>query len=64
MNKPKSPCLKCNKRTADCHSDCSVYKFFVAETEIYKEFVSENRNKFANSTKYSNNRLKRMRGER
>lgn len=62
MNRPQSPCLKCHKRSEDCHGTCGPYKWYVVEQEVYREFTRNKRN--AERIDYPDHQLKRMRGQR
>lgn len=37
MEKKKAPCLRCERRTATCHADCSEYLEWKQEHEIFKK---------------------------
>lgn len=43
MKKPNSPCLGCDNRTEDCHSDCESYLDYVEANEKYKEIIYQSK---------------------
>lgn len=43
MLKPASPCLKCNKRSEDCHKNCEKYLQYVEDNEKYKDLINQSK---------------------
>ena len=43
MSKPQSPCLNCENRQINCHSNCKAYKQFKHKLDIYNKEVNKQR---------------------
>lgn len=43
MGRPTAPCMKCTERTADCHSNCSLYKEYKKEHHKWNQEVLNNK---------------------
>lgn len=59
ITKNETPCFKCNKRTAECHSTCYNYKEWVKEFEKSKEKIKNAKNKENLADSYEKLRSKR-----
>ena len=60
MIRPKSPCIKCDKREAGCHGRCEKYKAYKTEHNEYAGVVRRKIEESQVAIEYTQTRRERM----